>query len=172
MAIVGTYTNRENPEFTIEDFCFWIPKMDKFMHTDEGVKFFNKLYPIANNKVFYSVFLSDWEYAMSLVIAHYTTLIGKQMSRPTGDTLADAAGGADIQGVLTNMSVGGFSKSYDFGSIIKSGTDEAMFWNQTAYGVSFYSLMKSKNLPHILVVTNGNPYDTKIGKGRRKPWEI
>ncbi len=172
MAIVGTYTDKKNPEYTIDDFCFWIPKMAKFMKTEEGVRYFNKLYPIANNKVFYSVFCSDWEYAMSLVIAHYATLIGKQMSRPSGDTLADAAGGSDVQGVLTNMSVGGFSKTYDFGSIIKSGTDEAMFWNQTSYGVSFYSLMKSKSLPHIMVVTNGNPYEDRRSSPTKKPWEF
>ena len=167
MAIIGIETDRKNPEFTIDDFCFWIPKMAKFMHTDEGLKYFNKLYPIANNKVFYSVFLSDWEYAMSLVIAHYATLIGKQVSRPTGDTLEDATNGSEVQGVLTSVSVGGFSKSYDFNSIISSQTEEAMFWNQTAYGISFYSLMKSKNLPHILVVTNGNPYDDNKNMPRK-----
>ena len=172
MAIVGTYTNKENPEFTIDDFCFWMPKMAKFMKTEEGVRYFNKLYPIANNKVFKSVFGSDWEYAMSLVIAHYATLIGRQMSRPTGDTLADACQGGEVQGVLTNVSVGGFSKSYDFGSIVKSDTEEAMFWNQTPYGISFYSLMKTKNLPTIMVVTNGNPYEDRRSNPCKKPWEL
>ena len=36
MAIVGTYTDKQNPEYTIDDFCFWIPKMAKFMKTEEG----------------------------------------------------------------------------------------------------------------------------------------
>lgn len=172
MAIVGTYTDKNNPEYTIDDFCFWIPKMAKFMKTDEGLRYFNKLYPIANNKVFYSVFCSDWEYAISLVIAHYATLIGRQLTRPSGDTLEDATSGSEVQGVLTNVSVGGFSKSYDFDSIVKSSTDEAMFWNQTSYGISFYALMKSKSLPNIMVVTNGNPYENRRNNTRKKPWEM
>lgn len=159
MAIIGIDLDKTNPTYTIDDFVMWIPKMKGFMQTEEGIKYFNKLYPMANNKVFASVFGTDWEYAMSLVIAHYLTLIGKDMSRPVGSTLADVANNSSPQGVLTGMSVGGFSKSYDFGSIVKSGTDEAMFWNQTPYGISFYSLMKSKYLPSIFVVTNGNPYD-------------
>lgn len=162
MAIIGIDTDTQNPSYTIDDFCFWIPKMSKFMKTEEGLRFFNKLYPIANAKVFKSVFGTDWEYAISLVIAHYVVLVGNQMSRPVGSSLAEAASNPAPQGVLTSMNVGGFSKTYDFGAILKSNTDEAMFWNQTSYGTSFYALMKSKSLPSIFVITDGNPYENQI----------
>lgn len=162
MAIIGLQTDRRNPDYTIDDFCFWIPKMSKFMHTEEGVKYFNKLYPIANNKIFYSIFGTDWEYAMSLVIAHYLTLIGKQMSRPNGSSLAEATGDNGVNGVLTSMSVGSFSKSYDYGSVLSSNDTDALFWNQTSYGVSFYAIYKTKSQPSMFVVTDGNPYLNQI----------
>ena len=52
MAIIGILTDRENPEFTIEDFTFWMPQFKNFMATPDGQRYFNKLYPIANNKIF------------------------------------------------------------------------------------------------------------------------
>ena len=163
MSIIGIDIDRTNPSYTIDDYCFWIPKMEKFMQTEEGEKYFNKLYPMLNNKIFYSIFGTDWEYAISLGIAHYLTLIGSQKSRPVGSSLEEAAGGgASVTGVLTGMSVGGFSKSYDYSLTIKSQEDEALFWNQTQYGVQFYALLKQKAQPSIFVVTNGNAYNNKI----------
>ena len=75
MALLGLTLNRKNPEFTIEDFLFWMPSHTNFMNTSEGQKYFEKLYPIANNKIFKSVWGTDWEYAMSLCIAHYCYII-------------------------------------------------------------------------------------------------
>lgn len=176
MAIIGIQTDKQNPPYTVDDFCFWIPQYSKYMHTEDGIKYFNKLYPMLNNKIFYSIFGTDWEYAMSLGIAHYLTLIGRQLSRPVGKTLGEIANDTSINGVLTSMSVGGFSKSYDYGSVMKSGEDEAMFWNQTPYGISFYALMKSKAIPSIFVVTNGNPYENKVNDNENEgvhfhfPW--
>lgn len=172
MAIIGIETDRQNPSYTIDDFCFWIPKMSNFMHTDDGAKYFNKLYPMLDRKIFYSIFGTDWEYAISLAIAHYLTLIGNQLSRPSGSTLAEATQGGAIQGVLSSMSVGGFSKSYDFGLTIKSGEDEALFWNQTSYGISFYALMKTKAIASIFVVVNGNPYEEQPSNHRHRKQHI
>lgn len=175
MAIVGIDTDRKNPPYTIDDFCIWIPQMAKFIKTEEGVKYFNKIYPMANNKVFYSIYGTDWEYAISLVIAHYITLIGNQMTRPSGSSLAEAAGsGAVVNGVLSSVSVGGFSKSYDFGLTTKAGDDSALFWNQTAYGVAFYALSRSKSVATMFVVTDGNPYENQIDErhNAREPWNM
>lgn len=176
MAIIGIQTDKRNPPYTVDDFCFWIPKMAKFIKTEEGIKYFNKLYPMLDRKIFYSIFGTDWEYAMSLGIAHYLTLIGQQMSRPASSSLAEAAGGAPVNGILTSVSVGGFSKSYEYSSVMKNGEDEAMFWNQTAYGVSFYALMKTKSMASIFVVTDGNPYLNEINEDNNQrtpedfPW--
>lgn len=171
MAIIGLDTNRKNPSYTIDDFTFWIPKMKPFRQTEEGIKYFNKIYPLANNKVFYSIFGSDWEYAISLVIAHYITLIGKQTTRPVGNTLADATSDNTVNGVLTGVSVGGFSKQYDYNSVMSSNNDDALFWNQTPYGVSFWAILQTKSNPAIFVVTDGDPYQNKIDDNNNHPYK-
>lgn len=154
MAIIGIQLNRENPEFTSDDFIFWMPQYSKFIATVEGQKYFNKIYTLVNNKIFYSIFGSDWELAMSYAIAHYFTLIANQIQAPSGDTLQGIAGGA-THGVLSSMSVGSFSKTYDLDKSMLT-EDEAMFWNQTSFGAALMALLKTKAVPSILVVTS-NP---------------
>ena len=154
MAIIGITINRKNPEFTIDDFVFWMPQYTKFMATEQGQKYFDKLYNVANNKVFTSIFGSDWELAMSYYIAHYLTIIANRMGAPAGDTLESIAGGGATQGVLSSASVGSFSKSYDIDKTI-SGDDEAKFWNQTSYGQAYWALLKTKAVPTMMGVTNG-----------------
>ena len=154
MAIIGIQLNRENPEFTSDDFIFWMPQYSKFIATIEGQKYFNKIYTLVNNKIFYSIFGSDWELAMSYAIAHYFTLIANQIQAPSGDTLQGIAGGA-THGVLSSMTVGSFSKTYDLDKSMLT-EDEAMFWNQTSFGAALMALLKTKAVPSILVVTS-NP---------------
>lgn len=154
MAIIGIQLNRENPEFTSDDFIFWMPQYSKFIATTEGQKYFDKIYKLVNNKIFYSIFGSDWELAMSYAIAHYLTLIANQMQAPSGDTLQGIAGGA-THGVLSSMTVGSFTKTYDLDKSMLT-EDEAMFWNQTSFGAALMALLKTKAVPSILVVTS-NP---------------
>ena len=154
MAIIGVQLNTTNPTFTIEDFTFWMPQYAKFMTTTEGQRHFDKIYALVNNKIYKSVFGADWELAMSYAIAHYLTLIANQLQAPAGDTLQGIAGGA-TKGVLTNMTVGSFSKTYDIDKTMVS-EQEAMFWNQTSFGAALMALLKTKALPSIFVVTS-NP---------------
>lgn len=153
MAIIGIDINRENPTFTIFDFTFWMPQYKNFMKTDEGVLYFNKLYEIVNNKIFKSIFGTDWELAMSYGIAHYLTLIANQESAPSGSTLQQIAGGGNHKGILQSANVGGFSKSYDIDKTVLSEA-ESLFWNQTSYGTALMTLLKTKAIPSIMVVTS------------------
>lgn len=154
MAIIGIQLSRENPEFTAEDFVFWMPQYTNFIQTAQGQTYFNKIYELVNNKIFKSIFGSDWELAMSYAIAHYLTLIAQQMQAPSGDTLQGIAGGA-THGVLSSMSIGDFSKSYELDKTMVQD-DEALFWNQTSYGAALMALLKTKGIPTIMVVTS-NP---------------
>ena len=150
MAIIGIQTNRENPDFTSADFVFWMPQYAKFIATDEGKTYFNKIYTLVNNKIYKSIFGADWELAMSYAIAHYLTIIANQMQAPAGDTLQGIAGGA-THGVLSSMTVGSFSKSYDL-KMTMVDENEAMFWNQTQYGAALMALLKTQAVPAIVVV--------------------
>lgn len=154
MAVIGIQLDTKNPEFTKCDFSLWMPQFKQFLATQEGEKYFDKLYKLANNKIFYSIFGSDWELAMSYCIAHYLTLIAQQQEAPVGSTLQEIAGGGTTKGVLSSMSVGSFSKSYDLRKTMLE-ENEAMFWNQTSYGTSLMALLKTKAIPSIFVVTSG-----------------
>lgn len=155
MAIIGIQLDKKNPEFCKCDFLFWMPQFTKYMATDEGDRYFNKLYNVVNKKIFYSIFGTDWELAMSYAIAHYLTLIASQMQAPAGDTLMGIAGGGTTKGVISSMSVGAFSKTYDIDKTMLN-ENEAMFWNQTSYGAALMALLKTKAVPSIMVVTS-NP---------------
>lgn len=154
MALIGIQLDRTNPAFSSEDFVFWMPQYAKFIATEEGQRYFNKIYSLVNNKIFKSIFGSDWELAMSYGIAHYLTLIANQIEAPSGDTLQGIAGGA-THGVLSSMTVGSFSKTYELDKSMVS-ENEALFWNQTSYGAALMALLKTKAVPSILVVTS-NP---------------
>ena len=155
MAIIGIQTDRKNPSFTVADFTFWMPQFKQFMETDEGQTMFDNLYEIANNKIFKSIYGSDWKLAMSYCIAHYATVIAQQQQAPSGSTLAEVAGGGVTRGVLSSMSIGEFSKTYDIDKTMVN-SDDAMFWNQTSYGAALMALYKTKAVPSIFVVTS-NP---------------
>ena len=153
MALIGIQIDKKNPEFTISDFTFWMPQYAKVMNTEDGKTYFNNIYEVVNNKIFKSIFGSDWKLAMSYGIAHYLTLIANQLQAPAGDTLQGIAGGGVTKGVLSHMSVGAFSKDYDINKTMVS-ENEAMFWNQTSYGAALMALLKTKAVPSILVVTS------------------
>lgn len=154
MALIGIQLNRKNPEFTSADFTFWMPQYKNYIATEDGRVAYNNLFEIANNKIFYSIYGTDWKLAMSLCIAHYLTLIANQVQAPSGNTLAGIAGGA-THGVLASATIGSFSKSYDLSKTMVD-EDEALFWNQTSYGAELMALLKTKAVPSILVVTS-NP---------------
>ena len=155
MAIIGIQIDKENPAFTASDFTFWMPQFTAYIATQDGTAAFNKLYTLCNKKIFYSIFGSDWELAMSYAIAHYLTLIAQQMQAPSGNTLADIAGGGVTRGVLSSMQIGEFHKTYELDKTMVS-SDDAMFWNQTSYGAALMTLYKTKAVPSIFVVTS-NP---------------
>ena len=168
MALIGIQLDRKNPEFTSADFTFWMPQFKNYIATPEGQTAFNNLYEIANNKIFKSIYGTDWKLAMSLCIAHYLTLISNQLQAPAGNTLQGIAGGM-THGVLSSATVGGFSKSYDLSKTMVD-EDEALFWNQTSFGAELMALLKTKAVPSILVVTSHNIPSNPCGNFRNNLW--
>lgn len=148
MAIIGINLDRNNPNFDIDDFFFWQPQFSKVMTQ----KHFNKLKDIANQKIYKSIWGTDWEYAMSLCIAHYMELIAANYRIPATNSLQTLAGGSSYKGVVSSMSVGAYSKSLDLGNTLLT-SEEAFFWNQTSYGAALMALYKTKAVPSIFVVT-------------------
>lgn len=170
MPVYGIELERCNPEFTLQDFLLFMPQFKSFMSTDEGLLYYNNLYPMANNKIFYSIFGTDWKYAMSLCIAHYMYLISKNAQGTVGDSITSIAAGQSITGVLSSVGVGQFSKSYDFQYTMLNNKESA-FWNQSNYGTQLMALYATKYVPSIFIVNKNtsilppnnhearNPYD-------------
>lgn len=152
MAIRGVELDRTNPKFFRRDFEFWMPQFKNYVNTNEGIHAFNKLKDIANQKIYKSIFGTDWEYAMSLCIAHYLQIKGERENTLTGSTLGESLAGGTHRGILQSANIGGFSKSLDFDKTLID-SDESKFWNQTAYGSELMVLYKTKAVPSIFVVT-------------------
>lgn len=155
MALIGINLNRSNPLFRPSDFVFYMPQFSKFVATLEGMRYYNSLYELSNKKIFKSIYGTDWKLAMSYCIAHYLTLIANQMGAPSGDSLDTIAGGGNFKGVLSDATIGSFSKHYDIDKTMVT-SDDAKFWNQTSYGSSLMALYKTKAIPSMMVVTS-NP---------------
>lgn len=155
MAILGApEISIDQPEFTIDDFKFWVPIYSRAIDTDEGKIAYNNIYPIALEKIQYSIFGVDWKKAMALCIAHYITILGKQQAQPAPATIQEAAMLGTTKGVLTSASVGGFSQSFDLDRSL-SNTKDSIFWNQTMFGADLYNLYMSKPILSMIVVTPG-----------------
>lgn len=156
MAIIGINLNRDNPEYTIDDLKFWMPQMKNYLATQEGITAFNNLYPIANNKIYYSVYGSDWKLAMSLCIAHYLTLIAMLSEVPSGDSLSEIAGGQATRGPIDSASVGSFSVSYAIDKTMVD-KDEDKWWNLTTFGSQLMALLETKGYAGGIFVVTSNP---------------
>lgn len=155
MAIIGIQIDKTNPAFSVDDFKIWMPQFSAYVATQQGAALYTKIYEMCNRKIFHSIFGTDWELAISYAIAHYITLIAQQQQAPSGNTLAEIAGGGVTRGVLSSASIGDFSKTYELDKTMVS-SDDAMFWNQTSYGAALMALYKTKAVPSIFVVTS-NP---------------
>ena len=146
--LIGVELDKKNPEFDIDNFLFWMPQFSKVIND----RYFEKLKNIANNKIYKSIYGSDWEYAMSLCIAHYMELLGQNHRIHQAESFKDLSGGSNYKGVMNSMTVGSFSKSIEVDKTLVT-SEESFFWNQTSYGASLMALYKTKAVPSIFVIT-------------------
>lgn len=151
--IFGIALDRHNPPFTKADLLVFVPKLKPFLDTEAGQVAFDTLYEMANNKIFYSIWGTDWKYAMSLCIQHYLTLIAKNgQNGNVGDDLSSVATLDTYPGMLASMTVGSFTKSFDLSKTMID-SDDAKWWNLTSAGAQLMALFKTKASPSIFVVT-------------------
>ena len=114
------------PEFSVEKFKLYIPKLKWWVENSEN----NSLYQLAvekmRNRLNYSYWLEDWEEAMSLAVAHFIIITDPRFAQSTD---SDATAG----GVMKSRSVAGISYDYDIEYYVPKNTGYEA-WVTTGYG--------------------------------------
>ena len=154
--VVKPSAKRTNPPFTKELFYVYMPAMKDFVDTAQGEAVFLEYLKIANGRCFKSVWGDEWPEAMSLLIAHFLTLWAERAAmseRSLGKTISGIAMMGKPQGVMTSISAGELSKSFDFGLTTLPTDKENAFYNKTLYGQDYYSRLMQKRSITIAVVT-------------------
>lgn len=156
--IIKTSVSKNNPDvdiFMIEDFKRFIPALKVYMGTADGIAMFEAFMPMAYEHCFRSLWGAQWHYGMSLLTAHYITMASKDQGGEMGaaETLGQVGAIGEPTGVLTGQSVGEISINYDISKTMFDITDDpdAAFFNETKFGIRYYSLWKTKN-PFIIGV--------------------
>ena len=144
MIIHGIPPAGKNPKFMRSTFCIYCPKLKEWVMSPENDAAYKKFLETCNSKISYAYYTDDWEYAMSLAIAHYVCITNPEYVQAIG---ADTAEG----GVMSNRSVGGVSYTYDLDKTMNDN-QAYKFWARTGYGNQLINLSASKGWLGVLVL--------------------
>ena len=132
--LVGLPKAQEGPKIDIKTFCQYIPDLQSYVEANK------KTFDIHNEKLCkklnYTYWGDEWEFALSLAIAHYLVLTNPNL--PQGLNKDSAAGG-----VMSSRSVDKISYQYDVDKYM-SDHNAAHFWNLTGYGRTLFTLSEAR----------------------------
>lgn len=154
--VIKPSMKRNNPPFTKELFYVYMPAMKDFIDTAQGDAVFLEYTKIANGRCFKSVWGDEWAEGMSLLIAHFLTLWADRAAmadKSLAKTVSGIAMMGRPQGVMTSLSAGELSKSFDFGLTTLPTDKENAFYNKTQFGQDYYSRLMQKRSITMAVVT-------------------
>lgn len=134
----------QNPEFSKATFSVYCPKLKEWVNDVNNHDAYNKFYELCNNKINYGFYGDDWEYALSLAIAHYICITDIDYVQAIG---ADPV----VGGVMSSRSVDGISYSYDVNRT-SIDHDAYKFWARTGYGNQLINLAESIGRVGVLIV--------------------
>jgi hypothetical protein len=115
----------------------------------DGALLFETFCTIADQKIIKNIWNTDWEYGMSLCIAHYLAITVRetevsyglgdiaQDTNPRGLKTSDRQGGSLQDG---NYKHSGLQEKYDFKNIMLTH-QETKFWNSTEFGRLLITLL-------------------------------
>ena len=154
--VIKPSVNRRNPTFTKEMFRVYMPGMSEFIDTTQGEAVYLEYVIIANSRCFSRMWGDEWAEAMSLLIAHFLTLWAERAAtadRSLAKTVSGIAMMGRPQGVMTSLSAGELSKSFDFGLTTLPTDKENAFYNKTTFGQDYYARLMQKRSITMAVVT-------------------
>lgn len=141
--IYGLPNQVESPRYTLKTFCTYIPKLKEWASNKQNTEVFKKFVDKCKAQFNYSYWLEDWEFAVSLGVAHYIVLTNPEFAQSAG---ADAVAG----GVMTARNAGGLSYQYDIGKTMIDNPAYA-FWYRTGYGTILVSMSLSRGYLGMLI---------------------
>lgn len=137
MSMFGIPAPVEPPEFSLDDFKLYIPKLAWYPEKNETtMKLYNKAVEKMRQKLNYSYWLEEWDEAMALAVAHFILITDPAFTQSTdGDTTAG--------GVMKSRNVANVSYDYDIDYYMSKNTGYGYF-NTTGYGRRLIELSNSR----------------------------
>lgn len=132
--LVGLPKAQEGPAVELDTFYKYIPALKSYVEANKET--FNTYNDKCRKQLNYNYWGTDWEFALSLAIAHYICITNPALPQVIGN---DTAAG----GVMSSRSVDRMSYSYDTNKYM-SDHQSAHFWNLTGYGRTLFILSESR----------------------------
>lgn len=137
MSMFGIPAPTTPPEFKLDDFKLFIPKLAWYPEKDETtMKLYNKAVEKMRLKLNYSYWQEEWDEAMSLAVAHFIVTTDPRFTQSTD---SDSTAG----GVMKSRSVAGVSYDYDIDYYMDKNHGYG-YWNRSGYGVRLVELSKQR----------------------------
>lgn len=124
------------PEFDINKFKLYIPKLKWWVEDSENTDLYNLAVEKMKSRLNYSYWMEEWEEAMSLAVAHFIIITDPRFAQSTD---ADATAG----GVMKSRSVANVSYDYDIEYYLEKNIGYGYF-NTTGYGRRLIALANSR----------------------------
>lgn len=137
MSMFGIPAPTEPPEFSLDDFKLYIPKLAWYPEKNETTtKLYNKAVEKMRQKLNYSYWLEEWDEAMALAVAHFIIITDPVFAQSTdSDTTAG--------GVMKSRNVGGVSYDYDIEYYLDKNIG-SLYFNTTGYGRRLIALSSQR----------------------------
>ena len=137
MSMFGIPAPTTPPEFKIDDFKLFIPKLKWYPgESADNLALYNKAVEKMRMKLNYSYWQEEWDEAMSLAVAHFIITTDPRFAQSTdSDTTAG--------GVMRSRTVAGMSYSYDIDYYVPKNTGYE-YWVTTGYGRRLVALSNAR----------------------------
>lgn len=136
-----------NPNYKVEDFYLIFP----FFQGKVPQTMVEYYIGLAHSSLSYKQYGEQWNYAMSLYVAHFLTLYLQLSQGLTEDSpVSSIIKNSLAQGLISSKSAGDLSLSYDY-SYIDNDLNSWAAWKMTKYGQIFASIAKLIGKPGSLI---------------------
>ena len=132
--LVGLPKAQSGEPVSLEVFCNYIPNLKSYVEAHKET--FNMFNEKCRKQLNYTYWKEDWEFALSLAIAHYICITNPELPQSLDNDSA-------VGGVMSSRSVDKINYNYDINKYM-SEHQSAHFWNLTGYGRTLFTLSEAR----------------------------